>query len=164
MIIRAAKAEELFEIENIYSDARAFMRESGNSEQWKNSYPSRELIESDIKNGNLYVCEDVGGALLCVFYYKTGNDKTYEKITMGEWKNDFPYGVIHRIAVSKNSHGKGVAKAVFDYAFSLCGNLKIDTHKDNIPMQRALEKCGFSKCGIIYIESGEERIAYQKTF
>ena len=30
-------------------------------------------------------------------------------------------------------------------------------------MQRALEKSGFAYCGIIYLASGDERLAYQKT-
>jgi RimJ/RimL family protein N-acetyltransferase len=41
-------------------------------------------------------------------------------------------------------------------------NLKIDTHRDNIPMQKVLKRNGFSECGIIYIENGDERIAFQK--
>jgi hypothetical protein len=51
----------------------------------------------------------------------------------------------------------------FDFALSQCKNVKIDTHRDNIPMQRALEKKGFSYCGIIHIANGDERIAYQKS-
>ena len=39
---------------------------------------------------------------------------------------------------------------------------QIDTHKDNIPMQRVLLRNGFVYCGIIHLENGDERIAYQK--
>ena len=42
-----------------------------------------------------------------------------------------------------SEHGKGVAGAVFDYCYSLCKNIRIDTHRDNLPMQKALEKNGF---------------------
>ena len=41
-------------------------------------------------------------------------------------------------------------------------NLRIDTHEDNIPMRSFLLKHGFVECGIIYLENGEERIAYHK--
>ena len=34
-------------------------------------------------------------------------------------------------------------------------NIKIDTHKDNISMQKLLEKNGFKYCGIIYLEDGK---------
>ena len=44
----------------------------------------------------------------------------------------------------------------------ICGNLRIDTHEKNIPMQGCLAKNGFARCGIIYLEDGDPRIAYQK--
>ena len=40
--------------------------------------------------------------------------------------------------------------------------ISIDTHKDNLIMQKFLSKNGFDRCGIIYVEDGTERIAYQK--
>jgi RimJ/RimL family protein N-acetyltransferase len=43
------------------------------------------------------------------------------------------------------------------------GNIRIDTHDDNLPMQRALEKNGFVPCGRIWCEDGTPRIAYQRT-
>ena len=48
------------------------------------------------------------------------------------------------------------------FAYERCGNLRIDTHEKNIPMQRCLAKNGFARCGIIYLEDGDPRIAYQK--
>ncbi len=162
MKIRIAKREELDVIDSVYADAREFMRASGNPNQWKDGYPCRDLLISDIENGNLYVCEGEDGEIMGVFYYRSGDDPTYLSIYNGGWKNSLPYGVIHRIAVSKNARGKGVARACFDYAYKICGNVKIDTHASNIPMQKALLKYGFEKCGIIYLSNGDERIAFQK--
>jgi RimJ/RimL family protein N-acetyltransferase len=82
-------------------------------------------------------------------------------ITDGAWVNDKPYGVIHRIASA--GYRKGIASFCMAHCFRLCGNLKIDTHKDNHPMQNALAKNGFVRCGIIYLQNGDERIAFQKT-
>ena len=161
MKIRKAKADELEALLEIYDSGRAFMRATGNLEQWNNGYPSAEVVLADIEAEQLYVCEE--GEILGVFCYFFGDDPTYGKIYEGEWKNAEPYGVLHRIAVSKNAHGKGVAACCFEYAFDRCKNLKIDTHRDNIPMQRALEKNGFERCGIIYLANGDERIAFQKT-
>ena len=161
MQIRAANLNDLPEIENIYSDARKFMREAGNLEQWAGGYPERELIISDIESERLYVAFEKE-SILAVFVYFFGEDSTYLKIYNGKWKNDKPYGVIHRIAVSKNAHGMGASSYCFNFAYEKCGNLKIDTHKDNIPMQKTLSKNGFEYCGIIYLEDGGERIAFQK--
>lgn len=41
------------------------------------------------------------------------------------------------------------------------GNLRIDTHADNHTMQHLIQKHGFQKCGIVYVEDGTPRIAYQ---
>ncbi len=162
MEIRKAKTSDLEVVEKIYSDAKAFMRKSGNATQWSGGYPSRELILSDIEKEQLYVAVSEDGEIYASFVYFFGVDKTYVKIYDGEWKNDLPYGVVHRIAVAENAHGMGVARFCFDYAYNLCKNLKIDTHESNIPMQKALLKCGFEYCGIIYLENGESRIAFQK--
>ena len=43
---------------------------------------------------------------------------------------------------------------------------KTDTHENNEPMKKFLEKNGFSYCGVIYLDKepdvGEKRIAYEK--
>ena len=162
MKIRKTKIEDIEKVDEIYTDCRKFMRQSGNTAQWTNGYPSINQITEDIQNGISYVCEECG-EILAVFVFFIGEDPTYKKIYNGAWLNDSPYGVIHRIGVGKNSHGKGVAAFCFEYCFSLCGNLKIDTHRDNIPMRKALTKNGFEQCGIIYLASGDERIAFQKS-
>ena len=51
---------------------------------------------------------------------------------------------------------------IYSYCFDIVKSLRIDTHRQNIPMQNSLVKNGFRYCGIIYLESGDERIAYQK--
>lgn len=159
MTIRKAKTSELERILQIYDDARAFMRENGNPDQWGTHHPPREMVCEDVARGDSYVCVE-GEEILGVFYYAEGDDPTYGYIEGGAWLNDEPYGVVHRIAVA--ARGRGVAAACFDHALSRCGNLKIDTHENNLPMQRTLEKNGFSRCGTIYLEDGRPRIAYQK--
>ena len=70
--------------------------------------------------------------------------------------------MIHRIAVSDEARGKGAAGFIFAGCYEKYPNIKIDTHRDNLPMQKALERAGFKYCGIIYLKNGEERLAYQK--
>ncbi len=45
-------------------------------------------------------------------------------------------------------------------------SIRIDTHQDNKPMLRALEKAGFSRCGTIRLigglENGQLRVAFEK--
>ena len=160
MKIEQAGEEKFPEILEIYSSARDFMRECGNGEQWKSAYPPRELVESDIKKGNLYTVTDCG-EILCVFYEDFGEDADYRSIYEGEWRTKAPYGIIHRIAVSNRARGRGVSAIVFSHVLEKYGSVRIDTHRNNIPMQRALAKFGFERAGIIYIRGGEERVAYE---
>ena len=160
MDIRNARLDELDEIMDIYEKARLFMSENGNPTQWGDGYPPRELVVDDIEKKHLFVCED-DGEIAAVFYFAVGNDPTYEKIYEGDWLNDNEYAAIHRVAVAKQ--GRGVIARCFEYCLGICLDLKIDTHKNNIPMQKALAKNGFSLCGKIYLDNGEERIAYQKS-
>ena len=159
MNIRKAQMRDIDEIMNIYASAREFMRASGNPNQWGDGYPSRELIKADIESGLSYIVEDEGEIIAC-FFFKVGEDPTYVRIYEGEWIEGGEYGVIHRIAVKYN--GRGIIARVFEFCSEISRSIRIDTHRDNIPMQRALEKSGFTRCGIIYLPSSDERIAYQR--
>ena len=97
--------------------------------------------------------------VVAVFAFIIGDDPTY-RVIEGSWLNDRPYGVIHRIG--SNGKAKGIIPFVMEYAFSRIDNIKIDTHKDNRIMQHVLEKNGFKYCGVITIEDGTKRVAYQK--
>ena len=160
MLIRKSTYKDLDAIMDIYDSARRFMRENGNATQWWDGYPPKDLIKSDIDSGVGYVAEEDGEVVAAFAFFENYTDPTYLNIYNGEWLNDEVYGVIHRIAVKYN--GRGIAASCINYCAARSENLKIDTHKDNLPMQRLLEKCGFKYCGIIYIHTGDERIAYQK--
>ncbi|NLW22534.1 MAG: GNAT family N-acetyltransferase [Tissierellia bacterium] len=160
MEIRKSTYDDVYRMLEIFKEAREFMKENGNPNQWGEAYPPKSLLLQDIEEGNSYVCIK-DGIIVGTFYYKEGEDPTYKKIYDGQWLNDKPYGVVHRIATARGT--RGVGSFCLDWCFNQSGNLKIDTHRDNIPMQRLLAKLGFNRCGIIYIENGEERIAYQKT-
>lgn len=100
-----------------------------------------------------------------------GRDPSYAKID-GAWLNDRPYVGFHRVCVAEDLKGRGIAARLFSeseaYSRSLgYEDIRIDTHPDNLSMQRALEKSGYRSCGLIRLsggsEDGELRIAYQKT-
>lgn len=159
MKIRKSTFNDLNAILELYRKARVFMAENGNPSQWGSSYPSTELVEQDIAEGSSYVCES-DGRIAAVFYYRFGEDATYQTIRSGSWLNDLPYGVVHRI--TSDGTVKGAATYCLNWAFQQCRNLKIDTHTENLIMQHLLKKNGFSQCGIIYTDDGTERLAYQK--
>lgn len=159
MIIRKTTSADIEAAAQIYDMARSFMRGAGNAEQWSSGHPNADEVIADIADGTGHVCEE-NGEIIAVFFFKKGEDPTYKKIYNGEWLSSDEYAVIHRIAVKYN--GLGLANKIYDYCYSNHPHIRIDTHRDNIPMQRSLEKNGFKYCGIIYLANGDERLAYEK--
>ena len=160
MKIRKTLLSDLEATLKIYDDARKYMRAHGNLEQWADGYPAENDIKNDIADGNSYVVTDDKDTIICVFAFIKGPDITYREIFEGSWPNANDYYVIHRIAVSE--HRKGVASFVYNECLKIAGTIRIDTHRDNYPMQNSLIKNGFKYCGIIHLLSGAERLAYQK--
>lgn len=159
LTIRRAREQDLEVMMELYRKARQFMADHGNPDQWPSSYPSRDMVEQDIRSGYMYACVS-GERIAAVFYYRAGEEPDYRIITGGRWLNQEPYGVVHRI--TSDGSVKGAGSFCLEWAWRRCGNLKIDTHKDNRVMQGLLKKNGFSYCGIIHLKNGEERLAYQK--
>ena len=142
----------------IYEKARAFMAQNGNPNQWINGYPSAQVLNQDMQKGHLYVCMEKT-QVAAVFCFRPGPDPTYLHIENGHWLDEQPYYVIHRLAVAQP--GQGVASFCVRCCLAAQANLRADTHKDNIPMQKVLLKNGFVYCGIIYTDNGSARLAYQ---
>lgn len=156
--VRYATENDLERIEQIYSGARQFMQQTGNPSQWGKQYPPHNQLKQDIRDKSLYVIADENG-IHGVFYFYIGEDPTYQEISEGNWRSNEPYGTIHRIAGDGSG---GILKEAVHYAQKQISHLRIDTHHDNHVMQKALARQGFHRCGIIYIEDGTPRIAYDR--
>ena len=159
MNIRKADKSDLDKILEIYAAAREFMAANGNPDQWADGYPKKELLEEDLEKEQLYVCETDEG-IGAAFVFFIGDEPDYHVIRDGVWLNEKPYGVLHRIAVAQ--YGKGLASICIQWCYEQCGNMRGDTHELNKSMQRLFEKNGYTKCGMITIADGTDRIAYQK--
>ena len=160
MTIRPAQNTDLNAIMDVLEAAKGIMRDSGNTRQWVNGYPSREVILHDISGGHGFIVTD-DEAVAGYFAFIQSPEPTYARIFDGQWLDDStPYHVVHRIGSYPHIHG--VFKAIMDWCFRQDGNIRIDTHRDNHIMQHNILKYGFRYCGIIYLASGDERLAYQK--
>ena len=161
--IRHTTTEDLRKVMEIYSYARSYMAAHGNPRQWGiNNWPPEQLIREDIAAGRSYVClcgEEIA-ATFC-FVMGEGIEPTYTQISEGGWQSPEYYGVIHRIASAGNI--RGVGGYCIEWAFERCGCMRIDTHPDNMPMQRLLEKHGFTRCGVIHVEEDNDpRYAFER--
>ena len=159
MIIRQTSFADISAVMQAYIEAQAFMCENGNPTQWKKGTPQRELIECDIREKKSYVCV-INDEVIAAFYFNIEREPVYESIR-GKWLSDNNCGVIHRLAKRRNAP-KGIGSFCINWCFEQCGNIKIDTHENNMPMRKLLDNLGFIYCGIVRYPDGGERIAFQK--
>lgn len=158
-MIRKSTLNDVPTIISIYEKARKYMAECG-IDQWQNGYPAKSDVLADIETGISHVLEDENG-IYGTFVLVEGEDPTYVNIEDGEWKNNSPYFAIHRVA-SDGSH-RGVFTQIANFAKSKSGHLRVDTHKDNMNMQRAVKANGFEYCGVIHLLDGSPRVAFEFT-
>lgn len=76
MKIRHACHNDLDTIMSVYQHAKKVMEQSGNPGQWVNGYPSRELIEGDLRKEHLFVLENEG-QVEAVFVYFIGDEPAH---------------------------------------------------------------------------------------
>lgn len=158
--IRLAELSDLSRMMEIFDHSRQIMRDSGNLNQWTNGYPSVELMTDEINQRHAYVMTNGDDQVVAVFCFIQGPDPTYSYIEDGTWTDNEPYYVIHRLATDGSE--RGVAAYCFDWCYRRWPKLRVDTHADNHIMQHILSRCGFVRCGIIYLANGDPRIAYLK--
>ena len=158
------KEKHIIKVLSIYEDGRLSLKEKGVN-QWQDEGPSLESLLVDMENNFSYVLVD-GEEIVGTTAVTEGIDKTYLEIE-GAWLNGEDYVTVHRFAVSQKQRGKGYGKKMFQEIEELAKskgikNIRVDTHKDNENMKGLLESLGYKYCGIIRLENGDLRNAYQK--
>ena len=158
------REKHIIKVLSIYEDGRLRLKEKGVN-QWQDEGPSIETLLSDMENNFSYVLED-GEEIVGTTAVTEGIDKTYLEIE-GAWLNGEDYITVHRFAVSQKQRGKGYGKKMFQEIEELAiskgiKNIRVDTHKDNESMNGLLKSLGYIYCGIIRLENGDLRNAYQK--
>jgi len=166
MEFRRAVETDANSIMMIIMQAQAYFKEKSIN-QWQNNYPNFETVKKDITNKNGYVLlkdNTIIGTVAVTF----DGEKTYESIYDGKWISNHEYATIHRIAVDNNYKGLGLSSVIIKNIEEICLNtgvhsIKVDTHIENVSMQKMLQKTGFQYCGIIYLEDKSKRMAFEKT-
>lgn len=158
LTVRPATPADLDALEAIYRAARAVMAATGNPTQWGTTHPARSQLEADIARGQLFLlCRD--GVPHGAFALVPGPDPTY-RVIRGAWRSDAPYATIHRLGSDGRCHG--IFGAAVAFAAARWPHLRIDTHADNRIMQTLIPRAGFAYCGIIHLEDGSPRLAYER--
>lgn len=145
----------------IADQAKAFLKGNGVSQWQRGTYPSREVFVQDVAEEIGYVVECEGR--VAAFCAVTFTDEASYHTLQGEWlsKEAEIYATVHRSAVNAELRGRGVIGFLFEAVKQMAAAQKvhyvrIDTHMDNLPMQHALEKSGFLRCGILTLVDGDE--------
>ena len=162
-----AKKRELAPIMRIIEEAQGFLA-SHHIDQWQNGYPNEAAMHRDILNNESFVVASNDSTLIGTAMFSTRKESTYMTIE-GSWitKANATYGVIHRMAVTNEFRNKGVAKFIFEQCEQLLlknhiDSMRIDTHQDNLAMQGLLKQLKYTYCGVIYLDDGDKRLAYEK--
>jgi predicted acetyltransferase len=165
MYIRKAQAEDIPRLQEIFARARKFMAETGNPTQWYDNQPTLEELERNIAADKTYVCvQKKDDRIIGTFVYLFGDkiEPFYNNLIEGEWLDDSPYGVIHRIA--SDGTVKGTGAFCINWCYEQCGHIRIDTHPNNKPMQGLLNKLEYTKCCVIPVKfDGSVRWGYEKS-
>ena len=164
MELRPGRKEDVPAIAKLYDLARAALRDAG-VPQWQDGYPNGDDALRDIEAGHGYVLTENGevAAFACLAF---GVEPTYNVIEDGGWKGQGEYGFLHRVAVDPVLRGRGAAGLFFDELKRQArergvGIIRGDTHRLNLPMQRVMAKNGLEVRGVIHVEDGSERLAYE---
>jgi GNAT superfamily N-acetyltransferase len=154
VIIRRATIGDIPQIMQIIAGVVPLMRAAGNL-QWDATYPNPEVFEEDIKLGQLWVA-DIDGDIAGVTAITT--EQYPEYIQVG-WDVNEPAIVTHRLAVSPQHRGKGIAETLVLQADKVAiergiNLVRVDTNTCNAATQKLFLKVG-------YIFGGEITLAFR---
>ena len=160
---RKAASKDIPKIWDIIQQA-IVRRKNDGSRQWQDGYPNEVVILQDIAQDVGYVLTDdniIAGYAAILF----NDEPAYEHLN-GTWLTNEDFVVVHRVAISDDYLGKGLAQKIFLYTEDLAienniFSIKVDTNFDNIPMLKILEKLGYTYCGEVTFRGGIRK-AFEK--
>lgn len=154
MKIRLAQLNDIPHIMQLVSEVVPLMNASGNF-QWDSSYPNVAVFEKDMALSNLWVAE-LNQSIAGISAITTGQDPEYAQVG---WDLNETAIVTHRLAVSINHRGQGVAERLLQKAEDEArrrgiNTLRVDTNTQNTATQKLFPKMG-------YVFAGEIGLSYR---
>ena len=162
-ILRKAEPNDQETIWEILQQA-ILRRKNDGSSQWQDGYPNSDTVRTDIENEFGYLLE-IDGEIAAYSALIFNNEPAYENIE-GKWLSDDDFFVVHRVAVSDQFLGKGIATKLFLVIENFAKqkqvfSIKVDTNFDNLAMLKILKKLNYTYCGEVYFR-GSARKAFEK--
>ena len=153
---RRAAEEDLPAMLGILEQAVTFLRESG-VDQWQDGYPNRDVYLADIAAGRGWVFECVDDGEIAGYECVAMEPEACYPGINGKWLTEGEnYAVIHRTMAAAKYRGTRLSSEMFSFAEELAAgmgrqSIRVDTHRDNKPMNRICEKFGYVYCGVVNI-------------
>lgn len=160
---KKAEKADIQDIWHILEDAIQLRKNEG-SAQWQDGYPNLTVINNDVSKGAGYILTEedtiIGYCAILI------NDEPEYSNIKGNWLTQENFIVFHRVAISKNHLGKGLAQLMLKFIEQVAlekniYSIKADTNFDNIGMLKIFEKLGYTYCGEVSFR-GSSRKAFEK--
>ena len=157
MIIRKAEIEDIADIMKIYSSCVKGMIALG-IDQWDESYPNKEVINSDISSGSYFVgC--IERKLVCGLTIDQKQDPTYLSIDWQDKTNRFL--VVHRLCAKTSVWSRGMGRKMMAFAEEMAlkkglSSIRLDTYINNPKAINFYKGLGYQKRGYIHLKPNKD--------
>lgn len=157
-MIKTGKPEEIDTIIALTKSCGKHLRDNG-IDQWDENYPDRESIQRDLETETLFTYR-IADEIVGIVVLNEMQDEEYAEINWSTAESDKNL-VVHRLAVSPNHQGKGIARALMDFAENYAREMgydaiRLDTFSQNPRNQRFYMNRGYTDLGPVYLKYKKE--------
>lgn len=148
--ISTGETTHLQQILSLYQSARAALEKMG-IYQWTDRYPTPELIERDLKSGQLYLLHE-NDLVLGAIHLSSDQEEEYKSVN---WNCSGSEAlVVHRLVVAPDQQRKGFASDLMDFAETFAHqhkqtSIRLDAYSQNKGVLELYQKRGYHKRGEI---------------
>ena len=162
--LRPAIPEDQSAIWEILKQAIELRRRQG-SRQWQDGYPNPQTVADDISKNQGFVFLADDDRIVGYVAIIENDEPAYENID-GRWLTEGDFIVLHRLAISQDAVGRGMAKVLFKIIEDFVRHknfpsIRVDTNFDNIAVLKTLDRLGYQYCGEVLLR-GAARKAFEK--
>jgi ribosomal protein S18 acetylase RimI-like enzyme len=153
--IELAQGEDLHSILDLVDSVTRAMQ-SGGIDQWDEWYPIPSDIDSDLEDGNLYLCRYWNQIAGCVVL-NSSQDPAYATVP---WKySRAPIGVVHRLMVAPTLHGRGIASFLMRFVEQRAREIgyktiRLDAFSKNPSAVGLYDRLGYQRAGMVTFRKG----------
>jgi GNAT superfamily N-acetyltransferase len=146
--MRPATLEDMPAVYALFKGAIDRMNQTGIL-QWDEIYPAPANLNADLAAGQLYVAEIDGGAVAAAVALSEDCHPDYQTAA---WQGGEPCLIVHRLCVSPDYQGQGIARAVMLWVEKWAkangyADIRLDAFSQNPYALRMYDRLGYVKRG-----------------